>query len=335
MTDVTLGKSHERLSPRLPFPVVLDRTRGSCTEWSVWRILVPKLTDRPTWGVCVDHSPTVRGRRLMRELKRLRETSGMSPDEAARRLDFSKSKLYRLENGRSRVDADDLEDMLDLYDVRSPERDAYIQLGRDSRRRGWWTTYKDVFTGSYVGLEFEAARIQMVSHLVPGIFQTPDYARAVITGTRPAFALDEIERRVAARIARQAAILDRDNPPDIHIILDEAALHRVVGGADVLQQQLAGLAKACTRPGVTIQVLPFAAGASAALEGDFVILAFPDPEDQPVAYAEGLFGDLYLESKEELDRYSLAWTHLLTKALSPADSTAVISELSETTEGIP
>lgn len=275
----------------------------------------------------MDHSPTVRGRRLMREVKRLRESSGMSSDEAARRLDFSKSKLYRIENGKSRIDADDLEDMLDLYDVRSPDRDALVVLGRDSRRRGWWTTYKDVFTGSYVGLEYEAARIQVASHIVPGLFQTPEYARAVIAETRPALDADEVERRVAARFARQQAVLHRDNAPDIHVVLDEAALHRRVGGEEVMMQQLAGLAKASAQPGITIQVLPFAAGASAALEGDFVILAFPDPEDPPVAYAEGLFGDLYLESKEELDRYSLAWTHLLDKALSPAESAAMISEL--------
>jgi transcriptional regulator with XRE-family HTH domain len=277
----------------------------------------------------LDYSPTVRGRRLMRELKRLRETSGMSPDEVAQRLDFSKSKLYRIENGRSRVDADDLEDMLDLYNVRSPDRDAFIQLGRDSRRRGWWTTYKDVFTGSYVGLESESASIQVASHIVAGLFQTPDYARAIIASTAPWLDRDETERRVAARAARQRAILGREDPPEIHVVLDEAALHRQVGGSDVMREQRAALAKASTQPHVTLQVLPFAAGANAALEGDFVILAFPDPEDLPVAYAEGLFGDLYLESKEELDRYFLAWAHLLDKALSPAESTAMIGELAK------
>jgi len=275
----------------------------------------------------MDHSPTVRGRRLMREVKRLREASGLSPDEAAQRLDFSKSKLYRIENGRSRIDADDLEDMLDLYDVRSPDRDALVALGRDSRRRGWWTTYKDVFTGSYVGLESEAARIRVASHIVPGLFQTADYARAVISETRPMLDPGEAERRVVARTARQNAVLGRDNPPEVHIVLDEAALHRMVGGAAVMAEQLAALTKASTRPGVTLQVMPFAAGANAALEGDFVVLAFPDPEDPPVAYAEGLFGDLYLESKEELDRYSLAWTNLLDKALSPAESVTMISTL--------
>ena len=277
----------------------------------------------------MDRSPTVRGRRLMRELKRLRETSGLSPDEAAQRLDFSKSKLYRIENGKARVNHDDLEDMLDLYDVRSPERDALVALGRDSRRRGWWTTYRDVFTGSYVGLESEAAQIQMHSQIVPGLFQTADYARTVIAATRPNLDTSEVDRRVAARVARQEAVLGRDSPPVIHVVLDEAALHREVGGAEVMAAQRAALAKVSTQPGVTIQVLQFAAGSHAALEGDFVILAFPEPEDPPVAYAEGLFGDLYLESKEELDRYSLAWAHLLAKALSPAESTALIGQLTK------
>ncbi len=277
----------------------------------------------------MDRSPTVRGRRLMRELKRLREASGLPPDEAARRLDFSVSKLYRIENGKARIDADDLEDMLDLYDVRSPERDALVALGRDSRRRGWWTTYKDVFTGSYVGLESDAANIQAASHIVPGLFQTADYARAVIAETRPTLDASETERRVTARMARQRAVLSRDNPPQIHAVLDEAALRRAIGGAPVMAEQLKALAKASIRPGMTVQVMPFAAGAHAGLEGEFVILSFPDPDDPPVVYAEGLFGDLYLESKEELDRYTLAWTHVLGKALSPAESTTMIGELAK------
>jgi transcriptional regulator with XRE-family HTH domain len=279
----------------------------------------------------MDHSPTVRGRRLTRELKRLRETSGMSPDEAAQRLDFSKSKLYRIENGRTRVDADDLEDMLDLYDVRSPDRDALIRLGRESRRRGWWTSYKDVFTGSYVGLESEAASIRVSAHIVPGFFQTPDYAHAVIAATGPWLAADETQRRVAARNARQKALLDRDDPPEIHVVLDEGALRRQVGGPEVMSKQIAELARAADRPHVTIQVLPFGAGAWAGMQGDFFILAFPDPEDPPVAYTEGLFGDLYLESKEEVDRHTLAWTHLLSQALSPAESVAMFVELAPET----
>jgi hypothetical protein len=130
-----------------------------------------------------------------------------------------------------------------------------------------------------------------------------------------------------ARIARQRALFDREAPPEVHVVLDEAALHRQVGGSEVTRRQVAALIEASRRPEVIIQIMPFAAGANAGMEGEFVILAFPDPDDSPVAYAEGLFGDLYLESKEELDRYNLAWTRLLSKALSPAESTAMLGEL--------
>lgn len=270
------------------------------------------------------HSPTVRGRRLTRELKRLRERARLSPDEAAKQLDFSKSKLYRLENGRSRIDADDLEDMLDLYGVSSPERDALVQLGRESRRRGWWTRYKDVFTGSYIGLESEAATIRINALLVPGFLQTPAYARAVIAANGPWLDDRDTERRVIARQARREALMSRTQPPDIHVVLFESVLCREVGGPDVHRDQLFELALAAERPFINLQVLPFTAGAVPGMESEFVILTFPDPEDPPVAYAEGLYGDLYLESKEEVDRFELAWTSLADKALSPADSTIMI-----------
>jgi transcriptional regulator with XRE-family HTH domain len=277
----------------------------------------------------MDQSPTVRGRRLIRELKRLREASGITPDEAAARLDFSRSKIYRLENGKSRIDADDLEDMLDLYSVTSPERDSLIQLGKEARRRGWWTRYKDVFSGSYVVLESEASDIRRCASLVPGIFQTEDYARAVITATGPWLTREEIERRVAARLTRQTALFSGTRLPRMHVVLDESVLRRQVGGPDITLRQMAALATAAQRLEITIQVLPFTAGACAGIDGDFVILDFPDPEDLSVVYVEGLFGDLYLESKGETDRYVLAWEHLAEQALNPAASMAMIADLAE------
>jgi transcriptional regulator with XRE-family HTH domain len=275
----------------------------------------------------VEYSPTVRGRRLIREIERLRHGSGLSMDAAAQRLGWSTSKLYRLENGRSRITTDDLADMLDLYGVRSPQREALIQLGRDARRRGWWTAFSDVFTGSYIAMEAEAASIRINAHLVPGIFQTPGYAHEMIRRTRPAIGAEDAERRVAARTARQDALASRPQPPQIHVILDEAVLHRQVGGPAVTCQQLAALAETTTWPNVTLQVIPFTAGANAGMDGHFVILAFPDPEDPPVAYVEGLMGDVYVEAAEEVDRFTLAWTHLVTQALHPAGSAAMIRTL--------
>ncbi len=250
---------------------------------------------------------------------------------AAQRLGWSTSKLHRLESGRSRISTDDLEDLLDLYGVHSPQREALIQLGRDARKRGWWTKYADVFTGSYMSMESEAAGIRINAHVVPGIFQTADYAREVVTRTRPAITPEDAERRVAARIARQEALFSRTDPPEIHVVLDEAVLHRQVGGPAVTRGQLTTLIEAGARPDVTIQVLPFAAGANAGMDGKFALLAFPHPDDPPVAYVEGLMGDVYVEDSEEVGRFSLAWTHLVTQALSPADSARMISTLTKET----
>ncbi len=135
----------------------------------------------------MEYSPTVRGRRLIRDIGRLRHDSGLPMEAAAQRLGSSTSKLCRLENGRSRITTDDLADMLDQYRVHSPQREALIQLGRDARRRGWWTAYSDVFTGGYIAMEAEAASVRVNAHLVPGIFQTPDYAGEMILRTRPGY----------------------------------------------------------------------------------------------------------------------------------------------------
>jgi transcriptional regulator with XRE-family HTH domain len=277
----------------------------------------------------VEYSPTVRGRRLIREIERLRHGSGLSMEAAAHHLGWSTSKLYRLENGRSRITTDDLADMLDLYGVRSPQREALIQLGRDARRRGWWTAYSDVFTGSYISMEAEASGIRVNAHLMPGIFQVPGYAHEMIRRTRPAISTEDAERRVAARTARQDALFSRPQPPEIHVILDEAVLHRQIGGPAVMRQQITALAETATRPDVTIQVLPFTAGANAGMDGHFVILAFPDADDPPVAYVEGLMGDVYVEAGEEVDRFTLAWTHLVTQALDPDQSATMIRTLAK------
>jgi transcriptional regulator with XRE-family HTH domain len=281
------------------------------------------------FGGWVEYSPTVRGRRLIREIERLRHDSGLSMETAARRLGWSTSKLYRLENGRSRITTDDLADMLDLYGVRSPRREALIQLARDARRRGWWTAYADIFTGSFMSMEAEASSIRVNAHMVPGILQVPGYAREVITRTRPAISAEDAERRLEARAARQEALYGKQDPPEIHAVLDEAVLHRQVGDPASFREQLAFLAGAAARPNVVLQILAFAAGANAGMDGKFTLLAFPHSEDPPIAYVEGLMGDVYVEASEEVDQFSLAWTHLVTQALDPAESAEMITSLAK------
>lgn len=256
-------------------------------------------------------------------------------ETAADRLGWSASKLYRLENGRSRITTDDLADMLDLYAIVPPERDSLLHLCRDARKRGWWTAYADIFTGSYMSMETEASAIAVNANLIPGLFQTPAYAHAVITATRPNINPEDAERRVAARTARQQALFAREEPPHIHVILDESVLLRHVGGHEVMRAQVAALTEAASRPNVCFQVLPLAAGAHAGMDGKFTLLTFPDPADPPVAYTEGLMGDVYLEADTEVERFALAWRCLTAQALDPTDSLTLITEYTKETRWPP
>jgi transcriptional regulator with XRE-family HTH domain len=276
-----------------------------------------------------DHIPTVRQRRLAQALRELRHEAGLTQDTVAARMGWHSSKLFRLENARSpRVDWLDVRELMDLYGVTSPHREALIQLARDARMMGWWTPYRDVFTGSYVALEDEASAMRLYCpELVPGLLQTEHYARAVIRAVRPGYDDESVERRVTARLVRQKALLDRENSPELVCVLNEAVLRRQVGDGPVMAAQLRALADAAARPRLTLQVLPFSAGAHAALEGGFVLIEFPDEQDPDVVYVEGIMGDLYLESVEEIKRYQLAFERIQTIALSSQETLALISAL--------
>jgi hypothetical protein len=276
-----------------------------------------------------DHIPTVRQRRLAQALRELRRDAGLTQDAVVARMGWHTSKLFRMENARSpRVDWLDVKELMEMYGVRSPHREALIQLARDARMRGWWTPYRDVFTGSYVALEDESSAMRLYCpELVPGLLQTEDYARAVIRAVRPGYDEESVERRVTARLARQKELLDRPAAPDLGLVLNEAVLRRLVGGAQMMAAQLRALAEAARRPPVMLQVLPFSAGAHAALEGGFVLIKFPEETDPDVVYVEGIMGDLYLESEVEVKRYQSAFERIQAVALGPKESSAFISAL--------
>ena len=193
-----------------------------------------------------DHIPTVRQRRLAQALRELRHEAGLTQDAVAARMGWHTSKLFRLENARSpRVDWLDVRELMDMYGVPSPHREALIQLARDARMMGWWTPYRDVFTGSYVALEDEASAMRLYyPELIPGLLQTEHYARAVIRAVRPGYDEESVERRVAARLARQKALLDRAASPELRCVLNEAVLRRQVGDQHVMGTQLRALADA-------------------------------------------------------------------------------------------
>lgn len=279
-------------------------------------------------GGYVVSGPTVQRRRLATELRRLREDADLTIERVAERLMCSPSKISRLETGRRTINPRDVRDLLDLYGVPDEDREALIDLAREARqKRGWWHAYADALPEwfeTYVGLETEASSLRTFeNHLMPGLLQTTEYARAVIEAVRPSVPPDEIERRVAARMTRQD-ILTRNNPLHLWAILDESVLRRMVGGRGVMRLQLDHLLDMGARPHVTVQVLPFEAGAHAAEASSFAMLSFPEPADPDAVYLEDLTSSLYLEKPEDLVRYTLVFDHLRGTALSDTDSAGLI-----------
>jgi transcriptional regulator with XRE-family HTH domain len=277
-----------------------------------------------------DQNPTLRGRRLALELLHRREATGMTREEVARQLEWSTSTLFRIETGRSRPQPGNVRVLLELYGVTGPERDGLIQLARDARQPGWWHSFRDVLPNPYevyIGLEAGAASIRNFEPIViPGLLQTPDYAGALNRNGPLELDRDEIERRVEVRMARQK-ILARDARPRLWTVVDEAAIHRVVGGPEVMCGQLRHLVESAEQGKTTLQVVPYSAGAHAGTTGPFVILNFPEPTDPAVVYVETLAGDIYLEERSDVNRYTLAFDRLLAAALHPDDSVRLIEQV--------
>lgn len=269
--------------------------------------------------------PSVRARRLARILKESREKTApkLGQGTVAARLGWSQGKVSHIESGRNKPDVYDVELLLDIYEVASPESDAILALAREVERRGWWTDYKDILDGPYVALEDEASEICHWAPLViPGLFQTHDYAREIInTGEHES--PEAIERRLKARANRQT-LVTRENAPRLRVVIDEAVLERPIGGVDVMRDQLYRLRSEARRPNVEIQVLPKAVGSHAGLDGSLIVLRFPDPADLDVAYSEGFHGAVYLESQRKVRSCSVAFERLCAAALDVEASAALI-----------
>jgi transcriptional regulator with XRE-family HTH domain len=271
---------------------------------------------------------TVRQRRLGRDLARLRERAGLSQEQVAEQLGWSRPKVGRIEAASTMPKIADVEALLGLYGADSAEAAMLAKLAKDAQQRGWWTAFNDVFTGSFVGLEDEACEIRTwETQFVPGLLQTEAYARAVISAVRPD-SPESVHRRVQARMARRT-LLGRDNAPELHAVIDESVLRRTIGGPEVMNAQFGRLAAMAKQPNITLQVLPFTAGAHAGLEGPFVLLGFPDPADPDIPYIEGQGGDVYLEAADQVARIRLVWDRVVAAAGSPGDSLAMITELAE------
>lgn len=273
-------------------------------------------------------SPTVKRRRLSAALRQMRLDAGLDPKEAARRLEWDPTKIHRMERNKwVRPDPRDVKDLLDLYGVTDErQREAMLTLARESRQRGWWADYQDVFRSSLPDFEAGAAIIRTYEGmLVPGLLQTADYTRALM---RAGASLDDaaIERRVEARMARQA-ILDGDGAPQLWAVIDEAALLKMVGGPQVMRAQLGHIIKAGESQNIAVQILPNVAGAHAAMNGGFVILDFASDLDPSLVCIETATDSLYLEQAEELHRYTVMYSHVQALALSPEDSARFVESM--------
>jgi transcriptional regulator with XRE-family HTH domain len=273
-------------------------------------------------------SPTVRRKRLGIELRRLREQASLTCEEVGQRLDCSGTRISRIETGRISVRPGDVRELLEIYGVVGAEADSLVQLAREARQKGWWHTYGRVLPNwfeAYVGLEAAAVRFRdFQSMVVPGLLQTEDYARAVLRAAPNPGSTGDIDRQVALRMERQA-ILDQASPPDLWVVLSESIIRVQVGGSGVMRAQLRRLIDVAERSNVTLQVLPFTTAAHVQPISPFTILEFPDSADPTVVYLEHLTGSLFLETAEEIRRYTVVFDHLRAEALGTSPSIDLIA----------
>ena len=279
---------------------------------------------------CRSNSPTVLRIVIGTQLRRLREAHGITREAAGDRIRASHAKISRLELGRVGFKERDVADLLTLYGVRRrDEREAFLRLVRQANTPGWWHRYSDVLPGwfeMYVRLEQAASLIDSYQvQFVPGLFQTEDYARAVIASDERGESADEVERRVHLRMTRQK-LLSEPHAPTFRAILDEAALRRPYGSRRVLREQLEHLVTLGELPNVTLQVLRFDDAASAAT-GPFAVLRFAEPDLPDIVYIEQLTSAVYLEKQAEVGHYRAAMDRIGAAAASPQESKALLRGL--------
>ncbi|GIJ31125.1 Helix-turn-helix domain-containing protein [Micromonospora sediminimaris] len=275
--------------------------------------------------------PTVLRMLLGAQLRRLRESRGVTRENAGWEIRSSESKISRMELGRVGFKERDVADLLTLYGVTAEqERAALLKLARDANNPGWWHRYGDVLPSwfqSYLGLEAAAALIRSYEvQFVPGLLQTPEYARAVVLLGHSTAGPDEIDRRVDLRMRRQE-LLSRPRPPRLWAVVDEAALRRPIGGPQVMRGQLEALLKATRTPNVRLQVIPFAAGGHAAAGGAFTILRFGDQDLPDIVYIEQLTSAIYLDKREDLDFYAVAMERLCVEAEPPERTPEILERM--------
>lgn len=276
--------------------------------------------------------PLVQRRRVRNELRAARQAVALTQEQVAVAMDWSLSKVIRIENGSTGISTNDLKALLRLYEVTdAAEVSELVALARDARERSWWRQYRDLVGPRFVQfIEYEASASAIRSFeplLVPGLLQTPEYARNVISEFIDDPTPERVDALVHLRMKRQE-LLSRPDRPMLRQIIDESVVRRVVGNREVMQRQLRYLVELAARPNVTIEILPFSAGVHNGMTRPFVLLEFPDASDSSVLYLENVDGELMVRDvPETIEQYEDAFEGLRKLTLGPSDSVKFLREL--------
>ncbi|MEV6151588.1 helix-turn-helix transcriptional regulator [Nonomuraea sp. NPDC052129] len=276
-------------------------------------------------------SPTVLRILLGTQLRRLRTEKRISREDAGYAIRASHAKISRLELGQVSFKERDVADLLTLYGVTDEaERSPLLELARQANAPGWWHKYSDLLPGwfeVYIGLEGAASVIRTYENqFIPGLLQTPEYARAVIKLAHETTPEAELDRRVALRTRRQERLAG-GRVLKLWAVIDEAVVRRALGGREVMRRQIEHLLEMTKRSNVTVQVIPFERGGHAAAGGPFSILRFPERELPDVVYLEQLTSALYLDKPAESEHYMQVMDRLSVQADSPEQTKRFLERL--------
>jgi transcriptional regulator with XRE-family HTH domain len=284
--------------------------------------------------MALDPGPVVQRARLTAELQKLRRDAGKTQEEVARALDWSASKLIRIEGGAVRLSTTDLQALLRHYGVTDEDRISELSvLARGARERGWWDLYRDDLDdaySTYLGYELGASFVRSFSPLlIPGLLQTEEYARSLTIEYAPA---PVAETLIEVRMQRQDKILNREDPPAQHYVIDEAVIRRRVGGqvdAGIMPRQLAHLAELARHPEITVELIPFSQGAHFGMRGEFTVLGFEGTAPAGVVYLENMQRPVTVTDSEEVASYLEAFDHLRQLTLREDETIRFINSVAQ------
>jgi transcriptional regulator with XRE-family HTH domain len=276
--------------------------------------------------------PLVQRRRVRSELRTARQAAGLTQEQVAAEMDWSPSKVIRIENGSVGISTNDVRALLRLYGIADPRRESeLVALAKDAREPSWWRQYKDVVGPRFLPvIEYEESASVIKNFeplLIPGLLQTPEYSRSVLTEFMDKPTKERVDDLIHVRMKRQEKLY-RADPPALTIILDEAVVRRVVGTREIMQRQLLHLIDMATRPHVTIEVVPFSVGIHRGMTKPFMLLEFSDPDVDDVLYFEGTAGDPVIkDANGTTKQFHEAFEELRKLALSPAETAKFLGKL--------